>query len=328
MESPPVGLPLRSVISWGTLPQTFSNELGCNTKTMSPIERLKCLRSKNASQIVIVQKTSNDNDPQTGYNLIKTGMPWTPTVGPGTIIVDQPLVAFQNGQYNKKIPFMGGTNKGESFMFTAPVVTYNDMKNTLIDNFGTSDANKILGFYNVTNGDRDENLVEIAGNILTDYMFRCPTRNMMASSVQHAPTKDNIGYFYHFNYIASYAKHVWYYKPACWTHVCHTEELPAVFNPNSSSIDVYPTPQEILGANQIQFAWTNFAETGNPATGKHANDLWTKWTNYASNTLQQTLMINNVSASNGVLMVNTPDQSICVFWDGLNYDWMNGTNSD
>merc|ERR1712129_458954 len=155
--------------------------------------------------------------------------------------------------------------------------------------------------------------------ILTDYMFRCPTRNLLLSSLKHASDAANVGFFYHFNYLASYAEHVWFYKPACWENVCHTEELPLVFNPNGSSIDVYPTKEEILMAKQMQFYWTNFAETGNPSKGQKAND-YPEWKDFGSNELQQTLMINDVGTG-GVVMADAPDAYVCDFWDSLGYNW-------
>merc|ERR1712228_310143 len=161
---------------------------------------------------------------------------------------------------------------------------------TLTEDLGQANMEKIVSFYNVSINEWDDNLVEIAGNILTDYMFRCPSRNMIISSTKHASTEANIGFFYHFNYLASYVEHVWFYKPACWTHVCHTEELPLVFNPNASD----------------------------------AKELNTKWMSFGlDSTLQQTLMINDVGRD-GVVMSNAPDANICDFWDSLGYDWLNG----
>ena len=323
MESPPVGLPLRTPTSWGTLPLTFSSELGCDANKLSNKERLECLLSQNASRIVEAQVSSNNADAQMGYALIKSGMPWTPTVD-GKVFVDQPLVAFSNGAYNRNVPFMGGTNEGESFLFIAPVVTYEDLRRTLVEDFGEADSEKIIEFYNVSVNEWDDNLVEIAGNILTDFMFRCPTRNMMTSSVKHQSSESNVGFLYHFNYLASYVEHVWFYNPLCWTHVCHTEELPMVFDPNASSIDVYPTNEEVLTANQAQFYWTNFAETGDPSKGEHAKDLNTEWNEFG--TSQSTLMMNDVG-KHGVVMVDAPDEFVCDFWDSLGYNWFNGTSN-
>ena len=64
MESPPLGLPLRTAVSWGTLPRTFSSQLACDPDSLTPSARLECLRGRNASQIVEVQVSSNNADPQ------------------------------------------------------------------------------------------------------------------------------------------------------------------------------------------------------------------------------------------------------------------------
>ncbi len=65
MESPPLGLPLRTKESWGTLPLTFCSELGCDPNTLSPSDRLKCLKSiTNTSQIVSAQNSANNDNPQ------------------------------------------------------------------------------------------------------------------------------------------------------------------------------------------------------------------------------------------------------------------------
>lgn len=113
-----------------------------------------------------------------------------------------------------------------------------------------------------------------------------------------------------------------YYQPECWTHVCHTEELPAVFDPNATSIDVYPTEAEVLQSDQIQYFWSNFAESGDPSKGRHAQALNVDWTAFGGS--EATLMINDVGKT-GIVMDDAPDASICDFWDGLGYPWLEGT---
>ena len=36
MESPPIGLPLRTPLFWGNLSNIFSEQLGCNIKNQTP----------------------------------------------------------------------------------------------------------------------------------------------------------------------------------------------------------------------------------------------------------------------------------------------------
>ena len=79
MESPPIGLPLRTNASWGTLPLTLSKLLGCDPDKLSPAQRLTCLRAVNASFVVAQQK--NNEQILKRYAMIKGGMPYTPTVG-------------------------------------------------------------------------------------------------------------------------------------------------------------------------------------------------------------------------------------------------------
>ena len=319
-QSPPLGLPLRSPESWGTLPITFSEETGCDPNELSPKRRLECLRKVDASKVVDAQYSANNKDPQKGWEVIKDGMDWTPTVGNGSVIPEQPLFAFQNGHYNQEIPFVAGTNSGEGFMFTLPFVDYEVIDLLLITGFGPEIALKVMDFYNVSSENGDENMYKTMGRIITDSWFRCPTRNTMISSV-HSQW-ENIGYFYHFDYIASYVEHVWYYKPECWEFVCHTEELPMVWNADSSSIYVFPTKQEKLASDQLQFMWTNFAATGDPARGPHADKLWTKWIDYGSDAMesQRTLMIDGVTPSD-IQMGIAPDSEVCDFWDSLGYKW-------
>ncbi len=318
-ESPTLGLPLRSPESWGTLPTTFSQQMGCNPATMSREQRLRCLRRANVSMIVDIQTSSNNDDPQSGWTAIKKGMPWTPTVGRGSVIPKQPLFAFQSGDYNVDIPLMTGTNTGEGFLFDLPFVDYESVQSRLQDIFGVDDASKVMAFYNISNEGSLHNLYRVFGDIRTDWWFRCPTRNVMASM-------DNMGYFYHFGYIESFVKHLFYWKPECWTECCHEQELPAVFNPDLSPINIQMTEQEVLGSNQIQFMWSNFAWTGDPAEGPHAHKLWAKWTDFGSDSSesQRTLMINGMKPG-GFAMVNAPDAVACTFWDELGYKWFNNT---
>lgn len=325
-ESPPLGLPLRTNESWGTLPITFSKQLGCDPDKLSPSQRLNCLMNCSDTDIVKKQKSSNSDDPQTGWDIIKNkGMPWTPTVQTD-LIRDQPVLLYQKGDYNTKIPFIMGSNTGEGFLFIGPVVPYSDINTNLKKRFGKNDTKRIEDFYNISNADRDENLFETYGHMITDLYMRCPIRTVLLESLKYASKPENIGFYYHYNYIASFAEHVWYYKPLCWQYVCHTEELPMVFDPNATSIEVFPTPEEVLLAHQVQYYWANFAETGDPSQGKHGNNLNQKWINYGSDSLQQTLMMNTIGA-NGFEMVNLPDKTVCDFWDTLNYSWYNGTGN-
>ncbi len=82
---------------------------------------------------------------------------------------------------------------------------------------GKENTLKILAFYNLTALGPADNVHIAQANMFTDFHMRCPTRNTMVSNIN----SDNIGYFYHYNYIASFAKHVWYFQPECWNmYVC------------------------------------------------------------------------------------------------------------
>ncbi len=76
----------------------------CIGTTLSPVDRLKCLRSKNSSFIVQVQ---------THYAVIKNGMVWTPTVGNNSLISGQPLIEMAKGNYDTKLASLGGTRIGK-----------------------------------------------------------------------------------------------------------------------------------------------------------------------------------------------------------------------
>ncbi len=84
-----------------------------------------------------------------------------------------------------------------------------------------------------------------------------------------------------------------------------------MWDPNATSIYVFLTPEEVAMSKQMQYFWTNFAETGNPNKGRNENKLLFNWLSYESNTKQNTLQMNNVSTTNGMIIANAPDASIC-----------------
>ncbi|XP_016400331.1 acetylcholinesterase [Sinocyclocheilus rhinocerous] len=111
---------------------------------------------------------------------------------------------------------------------------------------------KYIPFY------RNQDRRVMLSQIVTDYMFLCPTRCSARSGVRvggavwlyvfdHAPSDHNI----------------WAGLPFCYNRTCHGAELPFLFD-SAPSTNFTLTPQETLLANRMACYWGMFAHTGDP----------------------------------------------------------------
>ncbi len=137
-------------------------------------------------------------------------------------------------------------------------------------------------------------------NVVTDYWFRCASEKFLAGAYSAgSPT-----WAYRFNHLYSNASifPTFGLPQICSTAVCHASELPFVFQnvPNFTGF----TPFELTLSQQMEYAWGNFAKTGNP-NGNGA-PVWPPWTP----TDRLTLVINDTMTTESTV-------GMCGFWDSV-----------
>eukprot|EP00058_Branchiostoma_floridae_P022595 XP_002608085.1 hypothetical protein BRAFLDRAFT_91437 [Branchiostoma floridae] len=96
---------------------------------------------------------------------------------------------------------------------------------------------------------------------VTDWVFTCPTRNVIRSAVRKGNT--NV-WLYVFDHVWSFP-HLWDYQKNCNGHVCHAEDLPFVFQTTRLPVtNMTMTAEEQKMADAIAYYYGNFAHTGDP----------------------------------------------------------------
>eukprot|EP00051_Salpingoeca_urceolata_P011603 m.144176 g.144176 ORF g.144176 m.144176 type:complete len:205 (+) comp17184_c0_seq1:272-886(+) len=147
MDSEPFALPFRDAKSFDLLSRTYATKLGCPT---SGSEMQSCLIGKSAEDLMHVQVEIERNLLLDLSRPLDLFMPWTPTVGGDSEIVEQRIYSWQK-KLDRPIPAIIGTvaNEGVIFInqaFGKPIPTW-EYKTALKAVFGIKNADKILAHY-------------------------------------------------------------------------------------------------------------------------------------------------------------------------------------
>jgi para-nitrobenzyl esterase len=235
---------------------------------------LACLRAKPAQELA----------DWTGGSTGLFGAPFMPVVEgrTGGVLPDTPQNLLTRNEYNHPAGIIAGTNKNEWGLFTQPllggmpITTQAQYKASLAQQFGARAA-EVEAQYPVTT-DAEANDVNI--RLVTDMVFRCPTRLLARLTTAHGTKL----------YLYSYEEGLAY----------HGDELAYVFG--TPSFAGTPPLPDLVAATQGY--WTRFAATGDP----NVSTLPT-WPAYDSTTDQHLVLKNPPSAGSALA------KSDCDFWD-------------
>ena len=196
---------------------------------------------------------------------------WTPTVD-HVYITGQPMASAAS----LSVPLVLGTNHDEGVIFVYQAEGRAPKSDNppnpaayarlLEQQFGAADAKRIqsLERYDCgTSADCSSRLV----NVVTDFSFTCANRRLAIKATQRANRQPL--YLYQFDQVSSF--NFWDFAqpnvPQCNKLVCHTDEIPYVFNSiwqfgNKISFN----QQEESLARTIGGYWTSFAHDRNPGS--------------------------------------------------------------
>ena len=196
---------------------------------------------------------------------------WTPTVD-HVYITGQPMASAAS----LSVPLVLGTNHDEGVIFVYQAEGRAPKSDNppnpavyarlLRQQFGAANAKRIqsLERYDCgTSADCSSQLV----NVVTDFSFACANRHLAIQATQGANAHSL--YVYQFDQVSSF--NLWRFAkphvPQCKGLVCHTDELPYVFNSAWQFGDKIPfNPQEESLARTIGGYWTSFAHSRNPGS--------------------------------------------------------------
>lgn len=176
-------------------------KLGC---TMNVAE---CLRRVSSADIIRVQKSIVS----TSIN----SMPiWRPVLHSEEFPLDY-MEAFKSGRFNK-VPVLIGANLNEACYFLCPQyqnLTIPQYYALTALEYGFERGRKIIEFYNANEFPSPK---MAASDLVTDYMFKCPARNIIDEISKYVSS-----YLYNFEFFSGYSN-------SCFG-VAHAYELPYIF---------------------------------------------------------------------------------------------------
>ncbi len=151
--------------------------------------------------------------------------------------------------------------------------------------------------------------------IVTDYMFLCPTRCSARSGVRVG----GAAWLYVFDHAPS-DQNIWVGLPFCYNRTCHGAELPFLFD-SAPSTNFTLTPQETLLANRMACYWGKFAHTGDPNSRGEQTQFCTQqrlpvWPRY---TAPEDWPILNLTLQSHPQ--HGDRDHFCDFWDRLDIYW-------
>lgn len=258
MESNPLGFPYKNTAQAQALSSVFcaGNPSVCTAAT--PV-----------CDIVAAQEAFMSGQPVSFLSI--ANLFWTPTVD-GTYVTSQPMASAAS----LGVPLIAGTNHDEGVPFVysaldvAPRVQGNNPPDStayasmLEQLFGAAHAQRIqsLERYRCTTTCNCTNQLI---NVMTDFGFTCANRRLAIVASQAANPQPL--HLYQFRQVSNF--NLWAYTPEpvpqCNALVCHTDELPYVFNSLwLSSCHVAFTPPEQSLAQAMGRYWTNFADGHSP----------------------------------------------------------------
>ncbi|MDX2170841.1 MAG: carboxylesterase family protein [Deltaproteobacteria bacterium] len=242
MESNPLALPYKTVEEAKPFGTLLAGLLQCQP------DDLTCLRDKPWEQVVAVQEDKSLIIPGllSGFSGL---LLWTPVVD-GTLITREPVAGAVADGLPK--PTLVGTNRDEGtvFVYSAlKILGYETLspanyKLLLTGLFGGTTAAEIEVLYPPA-----ADSAPVASQLSNDYMFFCASRFV----AQHG---DQSTYAYEFNKLSNF--NIFPSVPQCATQVCHTAELPYVFN-SAANLGYHFTPAEELLSEQMVGYWGAFA---------------------------------------------------------------------
>jgi para-nitrobenzyl esterase len=229
------------------------------------------------------------------------GAPFYPIVeGPGGVLPDLPANLIASGNYDKQAAIIAGTNENEFGLFTylgslastlglqepdvLTVSTVAQLDQGLLQVF-PNDAAQIEAQYPATDATAQQVLIDL----VTDYAFRCPTRDFARLVTAHGTANF---YLYSYDYGRAY----------------HSDELLALFEVEGLSLIGGTVPTAALASNMKGY-WTRMAATGTPNGPKAP----VQWPSYATSTDEDLVLDDPGLAAEAHLA-----QANCDFWDQLN----------
>jgi carboxylesterase type B len=221
------------------------------------------------------------------------------------VITQEPLDAFAKGDI-APVPLVQGVVHDEGIFFVYEAINsttiYDIEYDAILAAVFRTAAFQVHSMYPPTGGDNRP----LIAQLLTDYLFACPSRYLARGASQSAATGGHV-WLYEFNHVIEEASG-WGKYTFCSNEVCHGSELPFVFD-SARFVDLTFAPDETELAWSMSEAWGAYAHNLDPNTPAAGIQQWPTMDGAAANSMEFT----------------TPDCKVkpffrskyCDFWDKL-----------
>ncbi|KAM9328296.1 cAMP-regulated D2 protein [Pholidichthys leucotaenia] len=304
LQSLPFSIPLKTRHDALKLGKDFAEQTNCS------ISDFVCLLSL-SPQAVLTAQMKTSSKIVNPFRFLEVFEMWGPHID-GDLIKEQVVTAFQKGNWQKEKQVVLGTTSEEGVLFVYGVFNkpVSAVACTLyITAIFKQHTLRILHRYLPLYRDADHR--DMLAQIITDYMFLCPSRR----SARASTTEGSKVWMYVFDHVALDHR-VWSGLTFCYRHVCHGAELPFLFDSASVANFTLSQPERLL-SNQMLCYWGAFAHTGDPSSRVRQTTFCNE---------QRLPMWPQYSDTSGWLLMNLTVHShsqvesrnhICDFWDQL-----------
>ncbi len=243
--------------SSGTNPAGADAGFGSAIASADATDLMTCLRSANPMALMTWVPPAGFS--ATGINALLgnlLGPPFAPTIeGAGGVMPDTPANLISAGKFNTNAQVLAGTNQNEWGLFVelgqalgGPVgqqltITSTAQLNAgIVQVFGAA-APQVEAAYPST----DATAAQVFIDLVTDYAFRCPTRDLAQSTMAKG--------------VSTYFLYSYDIEPAY-----HSFELVPLFDPPGLTLLGATDPSPAFKQTMLGY-WTQFAISGDPTTG-------------------------------------------------------------
>nr|XP_023692528.1 crystal protein-like [Paramormyrops kingsleyae]XP_023692529.1 crystal protein-like [Paramormyrops kingsleyae] len=304
IQSLPFTMPLKSRHEALWLGKEFAKVANCS------INDIACLLCLSPQAVLTAQMIAGSNMVNP-FHLLEMFQTWGPFID-GVLIKEQPITAFQRGDWQKEKPLLLGTTSEEGVVFIYGVFNYHVSQvesvfytTAIFKQHTLKILQKYMPLY------KDTDLRVMMSQIVTDYMFLCPSRKSARDSAQMGSAV----WMYVFDHVISDHR-VWDGLAFCFEHVCHSAEVPFLFD-SGPVANFTLSPAEELLAGSILCYWGTFAHGGDPTSPvaqsafcqRQSPPPWPQYTD-ANNWLVMNLTLSSHAQTSS-------RDHICDFWDKL-----------
>lgn len=323
LQSHPLGLPWRTTKDYSGFSEKVAKEAGCARQlSRSPWE--PCLRNTTWQSLLVAQEAAETSLLAEISHVLELFIPFSPVVGTEEL-PQQPLTAFLEGKAHD-VPIVIGTVAEEcmEFIYSAFGSKLSALEEDALFDviFGLSHGSRVLKEYPRPAAARTAgDMRNHSANATTDAFFHCATRRAALGLSQQNlnGTRKSQTFVYHFDHVISYGDKFWLPDaPECIDRVCHGEDLPFVFYPNTSSINGSFTVPEMAMSNLMQQYWGAFAHKGSPGASGGASPL--SWVPFNASS-EAAMVFSTAPQSN---LQHASYRAKCAIWDSFDYDWLPG----